>query len=282
MWFDRVHALYNLAEETLMNIEYVPLLQIARDLQGMPRNLERFCKYLQVVGARDSDTINYPPLIAMNPMGKEHVTEILDELLALDADDIAEDAIAEVTDDLPQLQGDFKAGLVVVDDLMGGWTNRYSDEYTYRFSQEDEERPRPRWLKDDWLTFVLWSSETPTEQSVRESIRTTLYRIAYVKQHGSANTLRDMLAQEGWVMAVAGCTEPTLDQDDIEYTREVLVPFMDASDMRTCIECLFGDEAGQTLGFTPRGLSPWAGLALGLHDAKAHAMQPTDEPLYQE
>lgn len=38
--------------------------------------------------------------------------------------------------------------------------------------------------------------------------------------------------------------------------------------MRTAIECLFGDAAGATLGFTPRGLSPWAGLALALHDAR--------------
>jgi hypothetical protein len=65
-------------------------------------------------------------------------------------------------------------------------------------------------------------------------------------------------------------TWPTavLDAEDIDYTREVLVPYLDADDMRTCIECLFGDEAGRTLGFTPRGLSPWAGLALALHDAR--------------
>jgi hypothetical protein len=77
-----------------------------------------------------------------------------------------------------------------------------------------------------------------------------------------------MLAQEGQVMALAGCTGPTLDAEDIAYTREVLIPYLDADDMRTCIECLFGDEAGRTLGFTPRGLSPWAGLALALHDAR--------------
>jgi hypothetical protein len=42
--------------------------------------------------------------------------------------------------------------------------------------------------------------------------------------------------------------------------------YLDADDTRTCIECLFGDAASRTLGFTPRGLSPWAGLAL--HDAR--------------
>jgi hypothetical protein len=81
--------------------------------------------------------------------------------------------------------------------------------------------------------------------------------------------LRDILSQEGQVMAWAGCAGPTLDADDIEYTREVLVPYLDATDKRTIMECLFGDGPGATLGFTPRGLSPWAGLALALHDARA-------------
>jgi hypothetical protein len=69
-------------------------------------------------------------------------------------------------------------------------------------------------------------------------------------------------------MMNAGCTKPVLDSEDLEYTRQVLVPYLDADENRTCMECLFGDEPGRTLGFTPRGLSPWAGLALALHDAK--------------
>ena len=99
-------------------------------------------------------------------------------------------------------------------------------------------------------------------------------------QHGLARTLREMIAQEGQVMALAGCSGPTLDAEDIAYTREVLIPYLDAEDMRTCIECLFGDEAGRTLGFTPRGLSPWAGLALALHDARLNqTLQPTGPAL---
>jgi hypothetical protein len=50
--------------------------------------------------------------------------------------------------------------------------------------------------------------------------------------------------------------------------RGVLIPYLDADDMRTCVECPFGNGSGRTLGFTPRGLSPWAGLALALHDAR--------------
>src|SRR6185369_13019039 len=90
----------------------------------------------------------------------------------------------------------------------------------------------------------------------------------YIHRHGPARNLREMLAQEGAVLVQAGCTGPLLDADDLAYTREVLIPFLEATDMRTAVECLFGDAAARTLGFTPRGLSPWAGVALALHDAR--------------
>jgi hypothetical protein len=69
-------------------------------------------------------------------------------------------------------------------------------------------------------------------------------------------------------LALAGCTEPVLESDDLAYTEEVIAPYLDATDMRTAIECLYGDSAGRTLGFTPRGLSANAGLALALQRAR--------------
>src|SRR5215468_4233177 len=199
----------------------------------------------------------------------------------MDADGIGARVAAEVAVRWAAVPVDFKVGLVVADDLMGAGTNRYNDEFIFRYGPDQfrsDGRPpkRSRWLKDYWLTGVLWSSESPSERAVREAILTAAHRVAYTHQHGPARTLRDMLAQEGQVMALAGCSGPTLDAEDIAYTREVLAPFLDADDMRTCIECLFGDAAARTLGFTPRGLSPWAGLALALHDAKPNkALQPT-------
>lgn len=144
---------------------------------------------------------------------------------------------------------------MVADDLLGGWTNRYANEFTNRFGPNEVRGltgPRPTWLKDYWIMCVLWSSEEPSLQKVRETVRCAIFRMAYGHEHGPARTLREMMAQEGTVMARAGCTEPELA----------------ATDMRTCMECLFGDKAGATLGFSPRGLSDWAGLALGLYQAK--------------
>ena len=259
-----------------MQLEYVPLLQIQRGLQALPRDYARFRQYLRTM--LNEQGVELPPLGIMNPMGKDHVTALLDALLALDADGIAARAAAEASAALPHVPGEFKVGLVVADDLMGGWTNRFDYEYKLRFGpghrrfEPDPDSPSgvrlPRWLKHFWLTGVLWSSEAASARAVREAVLLPAFRWAYVWRHGPARTLRDMLAQEGQVMAAAGCVGPVLDEEDIAYTREVLVPFLDVGDKRTAIECLFGDAAGRTLGFTPRGLSPWAGLALALHEAQ--------------
>ncbi|MBI4600531.1 MAG: hypothetical protein HY721_01085, partial [Planctomycetes bacterium] len=44
---------------------------------------------------------------------------------ALDADGVAARAASEAAARLANEPGDFKVTLVVADDLMGGWTNRY-------------------------------------------------------------------------------------------------------------------------------------------------------------
>jgi hypothetical protein len=271
-----------------MNLDYVPLVRVMRDLHSIPRGQppdfngkKRFRQYLRTIFDYDRKVCNLPLLLAMNPMGKDHVTALLDAYLAMDADGIGARATAEASARLADVPGDFKVGLVVCDDLLGGGTNRYDCEFAYRFGPDysrigDGPPKLPRWLKEVWLQATLWSSEAATERAVREAVLTAAYRAAYQHRHGPARTLRAMIAQEGQVMARAGCSGPTLNAEDIAYTREVLVPYLDAEDMRTCIECLFGDAAARTLGFTPCGLSPWAGLALALHDARPNeAMQRT-------
>jgi hypothetical protein len=275
-----------------MNLDYVPLVPVMRKLHSIPRGqppdfngMKRFRQYVRTIfprkknGEIDENAVYLLPLLAMNPMGKDHVTALLDAYLAMDADGIGAQVAAEVAVRLADVPGDFKVGLVVADDLMGVGTNRYDCEFAWRFGSPQlhsgvSPPKRPRWLKDYWLQGVLWSSEPPSERAVREAILTAAHRVAYMQQHGPARTLREMLAQEGQVMARAGCSGPTLDAEDIAYTREVLADFLDADDMRTCIECLFGDAAARTLGFTPCGLSPWAGLALALHDARSNSTQP--------
>lgn len=256
-----------------MNLDYVPLLPIQRRLQAIPRGqapdfngLKRFKQYLRTIRTPDGRGLALPPLVGANPMAKDHVTVLLDDLLALDADGIAARVIADTAAEHADIPGGLKATLVVYDDWMGSWTNRVPTDFQVRFMVAVPEGPMSRWTEHAWVTGVLWSSEPASEQTVREAILTAVYRVVYVYRHGPARTLRDMIAQEGWVLSTAGCTGPTLDAEDLAYTREVLRQYLDTTDPRTCCECLFGDELVRGLGFTPRGLSPWAGLAVGVAD----------------
>jgi hypothetical protein len=244
-----------------MRLTYVPLLAEQRELYRRPRDFKRFKAYLHMTIDFETNRVRLPTL-GMNPMAREHVGAFLDALIALDADGVGEAAVREAEPALRDVPGSYRVALVVCDDVAGGWTNRYSCEYTERLAAP----PPPGQGYLDWVTGTLWASEPPSVRLVREQVLTSLYRVAHVHEHGHAKTLRELMAQEGLVMARAVCEGPALDPEDLEYTRHVIAPLLDATDMRTAVECLYGDAAGATLGFTPRGLSDRAGLALAFHD----------------
>jgi len=247
-----------------MNIEFVPLLQMQRNLYSLPRGPERFRAYLETMVNSDGTDVRLPPLVAMNPMGKDHVPALLDSLLAMNAEEAAAQASAEAASLFAGVPGDFKLGLVVVDDLMGGWTNRYFSEFSHRFHGAVA-------YKRGWMSAWIWTSEVPALEMVREEVMGVISRTAYVLEHGAALNLADMLAQEGHVTAMAGCSEPRLDPADLDYTREVLQPHLQATDLPTLMPCLFGDTAARALGYPPQGLSHRAGLALALSEAQLRA-----------
>ena len=245
-----------------MKITYVPLLATLRSVYAIPNGRERFDTYLTTTLNADRSDVEVLPLLFANPMAKEHVTALLDDLLALDADGLGARVAAEAAGQLADEPGEYNVTLMVADDLKGGWTNRVAYEYDLRVGYA------PQGKRFWGPVGVLWSSEPASEKAVGDALRTAICRTAYMAKHGPPRTLRDVMTQEGRVMAWAGCDGPTLDPEDVAYTREVLAPDLDATDKRTVVECLFGDEPCSTLGFTPRGLSPWAGLAVALHDAR--------------
>jgi len=242
-----------------MKLEFAPLLQVQRELYRMPRGMERFRAYLQTMVDPETKDIQLP-LSAMNPMGKDHVPALLDEYLAFDADGLAARAVAEAELRLSNVKGEFKVTLVIADDAMGGWTNRYSSELTARSGSKPLH-------KRGWITGILWTSEPPSAQATRETALTAVYRAAHIQQHGFAVTLREIMAQEGYAMAMAGCSKPSLNEDELEYTREAIAPNLDSKDYPIIITSLFGDAAAASLGYAPRGLSERAGFALALSDA---------------
>src|SRR4051812_11233336 len=103
-----------------MNLDYVPLFRVMRDLHSIPRGQppdfngrKRFRAYLREILDYDRKVVKLLPLMAMNPMGKDHVTALLDAYLAMDADGIGARVAAEAAARLADVPGDFKVGLVL-------------------------------------------------------------------------------------------------------------------------------------------------------------------------
>ncbi|SIO00380.1 hypothetical protein SAMN05444166_1995 [Singulisphaera sp. GP187] len=246
-----------------MQIEFVPLLERQRNLYRIPRGGDRFSAYLRLMLNEAQNEVRFPPLVALNPMAGDDVAVLIDALIDLDTEEVATRAAVEASSQHTELVRCFSMGLVVADDVGGGWTNRYASEF---FLITGRGRSSP--FQQSWIAGVLWSSEPATVRGVWETVQTAVHRTASIHRNGAAQTLRDYLSQEGDAMARAGCVAPTIDAEDLEYTRQLLTPELDETNPRTIMECLFGDEASRTLGFTPRGLSYRAGLALALHDAR--------------
>ena len=106
-----------------MNLDYVPLLRVMREIQSIPRGQppdfngkKRFQHYLRTIFDYDKKVCKLPLLLAMNPMAKDHVTALLDAYLAMDADGLGTRAAAEAAARLADVPGDFKVGLVMCDD----------------------------------------------------------------------------------------------------------------------------------------------------------------------
>jgi hypothetical protein len=250
-----------------MTLTFVPLLRVQRELYALPRGMERFREYIRTMTDAETGDLALP-LVAMNPMGKDHVPALIDEYLALGAEEIAEKALRSASAlraSADRTVQAYRVGLVVSDDLKGGWTNRWASEYSHRIEYEAITRR-------GWLVGILWTSEPASGQNVRDAVLTSIYRAEYLQTHAAPKTLGEMLDQEGYAMARAGCTTPQLDDDDLAYTRSVIKPHLGATDRATVIACLFGDPAAKALGYPPQGLSERAGLAMALSNARTETV----------
>jgi hypothetical protein len=248
-----------------MPFHHLPLLATQRKLHELPRGWERFRAYIATMtGGGDDIEL---PLMAMNPMGKEHVVELLDRLLALGAEETVAEAVAEAARRLPAFEPELRLGMVVSDDLKGGWTNRYFTEIGNRFDLKPM-------VRRGFAVALWWTSEEPWRERVREEVLATAYRSLHFLRHGPALTLRQRMAQEGRAATFAGAPGPALEADDLAYSREVIAPHLESDHKPTIFACLYGDEAARSVGYSPLGLSARAGFAVALADTRAASVSP--------
>ncbi len=252
-----------------MLVELLPLLNIQQRLHAIPRGPARFKAYIEAMTGGRDDVV--APLANMNPMGKEHVAELVDNLVAWNAEGVVAKALAEAQNRLDNLGSplssvNLKVGLVLTDDLKGGWTNRYLSDMTQRFKNAYD-------LSHSWALVPVWTSERWDAATLEQAVLSTVYRTLYKKIYGLPVTLGDILKQEGRALHFAGML-PTLEPDDLAYSRAVLEPYKDATEWAVILPCLYGDAAARAVGHPPLGLSAGVGYAVALDDARRRGADP--------
>jgi hypothetical protein len=251
-----------------MKFELVPILEKLRDLYLIPRGPDRFGAYIDLAtgGVAASKDIPYPPLVTVNPMAKEHALEFVESWISLGAEEVAKTVLEEANARLKSVEypRTIKVGLSVLDDLKGGWTNRtFNDAARFKVGESLE--------KTGWLCVPVWTSEIPNLEELRTVVLESAFRAAFVVQHGDPKSLREMIAQEGFVAVFANRSlefdnlESQL--EELEYSRAVIAPYLESAHQPTVIACLYGDDAAKELGYPPLGLSKNAGFQIALADA---------------
>ncbi|HEV7664252.1 MAG TPA: hypothetical protein VGQ62_12000, partial [Chloroflexota bacterium] len=168
-----------------LQISYLPVLHTLRDLYLQPRDMRRFKAYLAALTGGTDDVVL--PIGLANPMAKEHAVARIDALLQMDADTVAAAAAAQAAERLATcgLDVSITATLVLVDDVGGGWTNRYTTEASVRF-------PGRGALKRPFASALCWTSERPTTAALAAEVLAAIYRVAYQQRHGVPTTLQHM------------------------------------------------------------------------------------------
>ena len=237
-----------------MPLEFVPTLARQLEVYRVPRSPERFAAYLAAT-IGEAQHVALLPLVSANPMAQEHLNIALETWLTLGVDEAARGYLQELEPEL-SLAADYRVGLTVLDDLKGGWTNRFLNDSGFRF---------PKKILTDWIVVPLWVSEAPSLAALRVAVRLAVARAYFQARHGLPKTLLEMLAQEGFVQFTAG-VQPTLSPDDLEYSRAVIQPLLGTLQTSVQFAALYGDVAAREVGYTPLGLSGFAGLELALAD----------------
>ncbi|MCA9836370.1 MAG: hypothetical protein KC422_05625 [Trueperaceae bacterium] len=235
-----------------MKLELLPLLKIQQDLHRLPRGYGRFKAYLQTLtGGTDEIQV---PLVGMNPMGKEHVASLIDDLIAWGAEDFVRELLLALEPSLTFFSGELKLGLVLTDDLKGGWTNTYLTDYAYRFEGAYD-------LKHHWALVPLWTSQAWSEASLKRAVLQVLYRTLYKRRFGLSKTLAEMMRQEGLASVFSG-DRAELEPEMHDYVQELIRPLLETDHKPVCFACLFGDEAAAVVGYSSLGLPENAGFML--------------------
>jgi hypothetical protein len=235
-----------------MPFQILPTLDIMLDLYEKPRTIERFQEYIKML-QEDSKGDLIMPISGFNPMAKEHILLKIKELKALKPEEIMTETLLELNKTLvgEQEGGVFKVALNLSDDLMGGWTNRFTSDYDSKFRIN-------ALVNRKFCTPIFWTSEIFTSELIKTRTLEYAYRTLYWLQNPKPKTLKHNIEQEKFVAKKVKTSKPEIDFVTIDnfYKKH-----QDSEDYYLIFNFLYGDNASQSLGFPIEGsLEDFAGF----------------------
>ncbi|MGE3758619.1 MAG: hypothetical protein AB7H97_12725 [Pseudobdellovibrionaceae bacterium] len=229
-----------------MSLQLVEILKIQKELLSLPRSKERFDVYLKTMTGGTDDLMI--PIGSFNPMSKEHVSSVIDQLTELRAEAILASVLRDFNSKELGFKEDFKVALVVVDDVKGGWTCRESIELE-RLTKISEE------LKRKWITVLWWCGDSCTPELIRREMVSQTFKSLQILQKGPIKTLKNWVELEAQAMRAA---RVELESKNYEWLPK-FKSLLSLSDVPTLISAIFGDAAAEKLGYEKLGFPKDAG-----------------------
>jgi hypothetical protein len=238
-----------------MKFELLPTITQMSELYRKPLSVERFREYLKILQGDTKDDL-VMPVGGFNPMAKEHALVKLEELEKCGAEEIVADVLHGLNKkDLNGKSDDvFKVAINLSDDLKGGWTNRFTNDYDSKFKISALVRRK-------FCTPVFWTSEAYSEELIRVRTQHYCYRTLYWLQHSKPETLQDHVEMEKFVVAESGTAE-IKQAIDLNAVSAFYNQHKESRQYDVIFNFLYGDAACKSLEFPSHGVKePMAGFA---------------------
>lgn len=244
------------------NVHIAPTLRKMADVYALTREggpkSPRFAAYV-------SQTENNWGMVPYNPMAGDAALETVNALIAMDAETLAERTAQQIVNECHYTD---ELTLAISVRSKGLWTDRVATEVDERVTGKTRVAHRG--------VVSIWSREENSSQDVLRESAAEAVRVMWHAQHGVADTLNRVLACEGLAYAIAepvGGLGPYATELTPEETVAVIEAFEvlgDTTQPGEIAGVIYGDEAAAQIGWTPLGISKYAGYRWAITRARAH------------
>lgn len=241
-----------------MSLQPYELLKTQWQLLELPKSRERFDAYLTALTGDADDLLI--PISSFNPMSKEHVKGVVARLIDFNAEQILVNTLNDFNSTALSLSGDYKVGLVVADDLKGGWTCRETIEFNRLMTTSEE-------LKRKWITVLWWSADQCTPEAIRCAIIDQTCKSLAILQVGPPKTLKDLVELEAQAQTACGARP---DYKVYSWMAQ-FESLMSSQEVPILISAFYGDLSAEKLGYSPLGFPSHAGKLVALNQIARNA-----------